>query len=256
MTWMQTASGKEFDFLVPRADMIDIDDIAVHLSRICRFNGASSRFYSVAEHSLHVSNYAERELGLTPIGQLAALLHDAHEAYCGDVSSPVKQVLGEVWFLFEHRLQRVVLKELRVWTAYTTHAKAIKQADLALLANERYQLMPAGRAWECLHGIEQPSTFTVDRTTDFTFDDWARAFIDRYTELRHRVDEQLGQVDQAAAPQQPAPPNHDALVQLAQDLLNPEVFGHAVTDEVRRHARRALHPDFPVPAPRWDSYSG
>lgn len=256
MTWMQTASGKEFDFALPRADMVDIDDIAIHLSRLCRFTGAPSRFYSVAEHSLLVSLYAERELGLTPIGQLAALLHDAHEAYCGDVSSPVKRALGEVWALFEGRLQRFVLKTLHVWTAYATHAQAIKQADLALLANERYHLMPAGRAWAVLQGIEQPSTLSVDRTTDFTFDDWARAFLDRYCELRHRVDEQLGQLDQAATPREPTPPDHDALVQLARDIVDPDMFGHAVSDEVRQHARRALHPDLPVPAPRWDSTNG
>lgn len=241
MTWILTATGREFDLAHPSAEMVDIADIAVHLSHQCRFTGAASRHYSVAEHSLHVSLYAERELRVSAAGQLAALLHDAHEAYCGDISTPVKALLGSTWTMFEARLQRVVLKALRVWTAYTTHAEAIKQADLAVLACERKVLMPAGRSWEVLQGVEPPTTVRIDRETSFTADDWARAFLERYHELTHRVAEQLGQLGQPEAPRELAAPDYDALVQLARDLLDPEVFGHSVTDEVRQHAKRALH---------------
>lgn len=67
---------------------IRLKDIAYSLSKICRFNGHTSRFYSVAEHSIYTRYYSDDEFALT------ALLHDAHEAYCGDICSPFKKFLS------------------------------------------------------------------------------------------------------------------------------------------------------------------
>jgi len=85
--WIQTASGRPFWPLDPRAEEIDIFDIAHSLSNLCRFNGHCSRFYSVAEHSVLVS------LVVPPADALAGLLHDATEAYCADVPRPLKPFL-------------------------------------------------------------------------------------------------------------------------------------------------------------------
>ena len=83
-----TYTGKNFSFLDPQPEDICIEDIAHHLSLICRFNGACDRFYSVAQHSVHVSEM------VSPTSQ--ALLRDAGEAYYGDITNPFKQVLEEI----------------------------------------------------------------------------------------------------------------------------------------------------------------
>src|SRR5579872_2947230 len=85
--WIQTASGLEFPLFEPRLDAINIEDIAHGLSMICRFTGQCARFYSVAEHSVHVSHLVPRE------DAAWGLLHDAAEAYLGDVASPLKKHL-------------------------------------------------------------------------------------------------------------------------------------------------------------------
>lgn len=88
--WMQTRRGHKFYPTSPRVENIDIEDIAHALSMQCRFNGHTSRFYSVAEHSVLVSRIAP------PAVKFQALMHDAHEAYIGDIITPVKVMLPEV----------------------------------------------------------------------------------------------------------------------------------------------------------------
>lgn len=85
--WTQTFSGKAFWVADPKEKDIDIRDIAHGLSNICRFAGQSRRFYSVAEHSLLLSWVVPRQQALW------ALLHDAPEAYMGDIPRPVKRCI-------------------------------------------------------------------------------------------------------------------------------------------------------------------
>lgn len=77
-----TVSGRHLDLLAPDWREIDLFDVARGLSRIARFSGQSRRAFSVAEHCLLVA-----ELAPAPL-RLAALLHDAHEAYFGDWTVP------------------------------------------------------------------------------------------------------------------------------------------------------------------------
>lgn len=85
--WMQTYSGKQFWPMDPRPEEIDIEDIAHALSMQCRYAGHCLRFYSVAEHCVHLSRQVSAE------NALWALLHDASEAYLVDVPRPVKPYL-------------------------------------------------------------------------------------------------------------------------------------------------------------------
>lgn len=81
---INTWSGRRIDLMNPVPEQIHIDDIAWSLARTMRFNGHTTRPYSVAEHCL---------LGATqcaPANRLAFLLHDATEAYLGDVVGPLK----------------------------------------------------------------------------------------------------------------------------------------------------------------------
>ena len=85
---MVTFSGIVFDLMNPDPDLIKIEDIAHGLAFNCRWNGATQRFYSIAEHSIRVS---QRCLGREM--QLSGLFHDAEEAYWGDMIKPLKEII-------------------------------------------------------------------------------------------------------------------------------------------------------------------
>lgn len=87
VTEIEAYSGRYVNLLVPSADQITLGDIAVGLSNACRFGNQVSRWYSVAEHSVRVAE------AVAPGYELAALFHDAHEAYTGDITAPMKKVL-------------------------------------------------------------------------------------------------------------------------------------------------------------------
>lgn len=89
---IETYTGKYLDYSDPKPEQINISDIAHALSNICRFGGHSRQFYSVAEHALLVRELVIEE-GYPYLG-LAALHHDSHEAYIGDVPTPLKHHLG------------------------------------------------------------------------------------------------------------------------------------------------------------------
>lgn len=85
--WFLTYSGVQFYPMDPRPEDVRIDDIAHALSNICRFGGHVKKFYSVAQHSVIVSDHCK--------DNMAGLMHDATEAYCGDMVRPLKLQLPE-----------------------------------------------------------------------------------------------------------------------------------------------------------------
>ena len=91
--WVQTFSGTAVDLLQPRPEQILLIDVAHALSRIARFNGHTRGPlpWSVAQHSLLVESLLPD--GADPATRLLALLHDAHEAYLGDMTTPVHRAL-------------------------------------------------------------------------------------------------------------------------------------------------------------------
>lgn len=95
--WIPTYSGVRFYPLDPRPEEVRIEDIAHALSHICRYGGHVPTFYSVAQHSVLVARCTERLLGVRgyrgqrlAAGAAYALLHDAGEAYVGDLVQPLK----------------------------------------------------------------------------------------------------------------------------------------------------------------------
>lgn len=139
--WMLTYSAKEH-YLSGCGSMmneIDVSDIAHHLAQINRFTGACARPYSVAEHSLLVAELAAHD-GKSALVQLLGLLHDAHEAYTGDTSSPAKFALGLAWDQFEHAHADRVRRVLGVLTGFTVHRRLVNHYDLVALATERRDL--------------------------------------------------------------------------------------------------------------------
>ena len=133
-TWFQTYKGHDFNVLRPKADMIDIEDIAHALSMICRFNGHVSQYYSVAQHSVLVASACSDEFALY------GLLHDASEAYIGDVISPTKPILRNYQDI-EHNIMQVICKKFGIDLTDECESH-IKERDLRMLLTEASQLAP------------------------------------------------------------------------------------------------------------------
>lgn len=150
-----TASGHDFDLQIANPGVVMMADIAHALAQINRFTGHARRPYSVAEHSLLVLEIVERLFSADVHARTAALMHDAHEAYCGDLNTPAKALVGEHWHHLENRLERTVRSAFALHGPAYEFAGLIKQADLIALATERAQLMPRSPAlWACLVHVE------------------------------------------------------------------------------------------------------
>lgn len=162
MSQILTVTGKRFDLFESDAEMIDPRDISHSLAHLCRFNGHTRDFYSVAQHSCIVADLVPDE------HKLAALLHYATEAYLGDMTRPLKQWIRAyqdfedlVWWRVCERFD--IAPELPY---------CVQHADMIALATERRDLMPTDPTiWDCLVGIEpmaetiRPWTATEARLT-------------------------------------------------------------------------------------------
>lgn len=162
-------SGAWFDFCAPAASEFTIDDIAHGLANICRYSGQCSSFYSVAEHSLLVSETAK---GF----ELEALLHDAAEAFLGDITRPLKQMLPD-YKKIEAEVERAILDRFGVgWPI----PPQVKQADLRVLAAEQRQIMPEGTdGWVRGQKVE-PAPIVVRHLPP---DEAKRLFLERFSAL-------------------------------------------------------------------------
>ncbi len=150
--YVSTFLGNRFYFCDPRIDDVHIEDIAHGLAFQCRFNGQTRAFYSVAQHSLLVASLVPSRL------RLAALLHDAAEAYLGDMVKPLKQCFP-AFSAMEAKVMAIIGKRFGVDT-FT--AAAIKRADLIALATEKRDLMPnSTEPWPSLRGLQPTPTRIV-----------------------------------------------------------------------------------------------
>ncbi len=145
--WFQTYTGRKFYPFDPRPEEVDFDDITHALSLLCRFAGHVWEFYSVAQHSVLVSQ-------LCPPGlALAGLLHDAHEAYTGDLIRSIKRTLRKFTDAYDkasERIQAAIHQALGVseLTAAACEgswgAERVRAADTLALLIERRDLLSEG----------------------------------------------------------------------------------------------------------------
>jgi 5'-deoxynucleotidase YfbR-like HD superfamily hydrolase len=153
---IETVSGRFVSPLHSTVDDIEINDIAWALSRISRFAGHTITEipYNVAQHSLFVCNMIEHEYSNNPRLALFGLLHDAAEAYIGDIPSPIKRINGlhEVFKRLENRLLDMIFVKY-VGTNLSPDASVIVDFfDKRALYIEAHAFMESrGRDW-CNYG--------------------------------------------------------------------------------------------------------
>lgn len=214
MSFMVTATGIEYHFTGPdsvteQGRHFRIEDIAHHLAQLNRFTGACKRPYSVAEHSLLCSDIALRGKASAHV-QLAALMHDAHEAYTADLSSPAKRAVNQrsvaaggtnAWTVFETEHEKAVRSHFGISTAFTSYRGLLRDIDLRALATERRDLTAwrdlTHSGWEILGDgavlasdrIEPIAWLSLDtpEREAMTWKDWRAAFLDRFASLTANI---------------------------------------------------------------------
>ncbi|QDF14290.1 phosphohydrolase [Dinoroseobacter phage vB_DshS-R4C] len=165
------------DLTRPTPEDIHLGDIARALSRLCRYTGHGARFYSVAEHSVHCLRYAERHFSKIhpPAIHASVLMHDATEAYLGDVSRPLKSALSAYRDL-EALVSTAISR--RFGLNFQGCAAHIKKADRLMLATEKAALLPGAGHWPDLPAPD-PETIIEGWAPDVA----ERTFLDCAREL-------------------------------------------------------------------------
>ncbi|MEM8849275.1 MAG: hypothetical protein AAGE03_04485 [Pseudomonadota bacterium] len=149
----------------PNPAEIHLTDIARALSRVCRFNGHTDRFLSVAEHSVNCveafARWASGDIFTEPhLRDIArdVLMHDASEAYLGDIVSPLKGILPD-YRVLEDRMEAAIAERFNL---SGSAPEWVKRVDLEMLALEKHALMPDAPDWPCLAGVHLHEDFPVE----------------------------------------------------------------------------------------------
>lgn len=135
--WFISYSGRRLHILAPRPEDIVIEDIAHALANICRFGGHVRQFYSVAEHGVMVSSIVGQDWFTDPSLALQGLLHDASEAYLGDVIRPLKIQLP-AYKDIEKLWERAISEKFELPFPLDPE---VKRADMVALVTERRDLI-------------------------------------------------------------------------------------------------------------------
>lgn len=208
MSWIITSTGSEYHFAGPASAgwggrPINIQDIAHHLAIVNQFNGATSRPYSVAEHSLLCCDIAKRA-GASVFVQMAALMHDAHEAYTNDMTSPAKIAVNEysmtlagvaAWDRFESEHAKEVRSHFKLLSVYAGHRGMLRSIDLQALATARRDLTAFDAALHSPWPVLGDNTIQPTAPADWlrldtaereamTWKDWRKQFLDRFLALQ------------------------------------------------------------------------
>lgn len=177
--YLQTVSGRWVNPFDPDPEQLDAGDIARSLANQCRFGGHCRAFYSVAQHSVIVSELVESRGGDAE-DAFAALMHDATEAYLGDMPHPLKHrsALGRAFREAEGHLEQAIRDRFRI----RPDVLEIKRVDRALLASERRAFSAETWHWPELEGVD-PLDIEL---TAWSPDEAEAAFNRRYAELDAR----------------------------------------------------------------------
>lgn len=187
--WVLTLSGRAVDLVRPDPETIDfVNDVAPHLASLPRFNGAA-RAWFVSDHLVHGAGLlrAHNPGNVELVAQW--LLHDAHEAYIGDIITPVARALeahAEAEFAgkpgyapglyvkaaiasLKKTLDHAIHRAAGVALPDERNAGLIRRHDLAMLVTEANHLLPPPpRRWGGLENIQPLRTQGALKTTGRT----------------------------------------------------------------------------------------
>lgn len=171
--WIQTYTGKQYFYLDPKPESIDILDIARSLSMIPRFLGHLNRNYSVGQHSLYVSKMVSAEAAFW------GLLHDATEAYLSDLPGPAKWILSK-YVELEKAAEAVIISKFKI-TVTDKIRREVKKADVQMVVTENAQLRSHKIPWG-YHESIKPSKSALATYTWEEVEEW---FLERYYQLEN-----------------------------------------------------------------------
>lgn len=166
-------SGCLFDYNNPAASLVQIEDIAAALSKVCRFAGHIHQFYSVAQHAINASYIVAPEHAFT------ALMHDTAEAFTNDLPTPLKFAVP-VFKELEVRIESAMAQ--RFGFAYPLPDE-VKLADLQMLALEKKHLKRDHSEWSVLEGIEYDHLKPLVMLERLSAERAETLFLRRYREL-------------------------------------------------------------------------
>lgn len=175
-TFHVNASGGRWWPLDPRPEDFSPEDIAHHLSMICRYGGATRFFYSVAEHSEIVSRHVPEEFAFH------ALLHDAAEAIVGDTIKPIKTLVEwEAVRRVEELNFRAICTRFEIeWTPEIE--KVVSDFDRRVVIDECLALIPRGEEYLLSKDIDLTERLYAD-IAGYSPERAKVAFLLRYQEL-------------------------------------------------------------------------
>lgn len=139
--YLHAKSGTKVSIHDPQPDQFKLDDIAWGLSNTCRYGGQCNFFYSVAEHCCELAEYTIKHLGDVKLAK-HVLLHDASEAYLGDIPAPLKQYLRD-YQRIEAKFESVIA--IRFGLNMPKYKDAVKDLDTRILKTEAPVLV--GEDW-------------------------------------------------------------------------------------------------------------
>lgn len=184
--WMTTFTGRQFWPMDPRSDEVDILDIAHSLSLVCRFGGHCLYHYSVAQHSILTALVVDKTDSDCPYIDgtefvslsknklaLSALLHDASEAYIGDLIRPVKRSLPSPGIAeIESRLTAAIFQRFNI--PYPALG-VVGWADEVMLREEHRQVLNDGREWQ-VDSVDGPQIEITKWTPEFAMERFLAMF--------------------------------------------------------------------------------
>lgn len=158
--WLQTFTGRRVSVLSPQPEEIFIEDIMPSISKQCRFNGHCNVFYSVAQHCVLGAQFAMYHWKSKEVAK-EFLLHDATEAYMGDLIRPVKVMLPEFGVV-----------EAGFWKAISTrfglpleHTSKCQLLDNIMVTWEKRDLLPNSEEWPRLPDITEYNLMPIESWT-------------------------------------------------------------------------------------------
>jgi len=177
-TWIETRSGRRFDVTNPRVEDVHIEDIALALAQTCRFGGHALRWISVGWHSVVVHDVTVMLRGNRE-ARLVALLHDAAEAYVGDMPRPLKVAFPD-FVAAEQKVQEVIHETFGLRPSQELLQLVKKVDNQTLLEEARVYMATAGREWGlCNEGLKVPQDVFVPACPG-DFHEVARQFLVRF----------------------------------------------------------------------------